>query len=178
MAKVLTNLRKRPNGRENGRAAGFTLVETLVALAVAAVCVAALTRVVSNVRMNAREIRELVAMLTISDSLLQESAPKGAGVTDGYRAGFVWRVATTPVDFTATAHRMNPKKKPGLSAQPNKTLGLQLSNGATDEAQAAPKAPTVDVVPFHVNVLVKSRSGRTYAADTISVGPAPPRAEE
>jgi hypothetical protein len=80
------------NGRSNPmssmvprvrRSAGFSLAEALMAFVIAAMLAAALTRFISNTRMNAGEIRELVEMMTLSDSLLEQTSPQEPGITEG-----------------------------------------------------------------------------------------------
>jgi hypothetical protein len=106
------------NGRSNPmssmvprvhRSAGFSLAEALMALVIAAMLAAALTRFISNTRMNAGEIRELVEMMTLSDSLLEQTSPQEPGITDGRTGRFAWRVVVAPIAFGAVARRVNER---------------------------------------------------------------------
>jgi len=160
-----------------GRSAGFSLVEALTALAIAAMLAAVLTRMVSNTRMSAGKIRELVEMITLGDSLLEQISLQNPGTTSGRSAGFAWRISVSPATFTATARRVNAKGPAANQSTP--ALGLVADSDSSHKEQTSASQHTIEWIPFRVNILVESPSGRKYAADTISIGPRPaPEAHE
>ena len=164
----------RPIFRGAHRSAGFSLAEALIALAIAAVLAAALTRLASNTRMNAGKLGELVEMMTVSDSLLEQASPRVPGTTSGRTGGFAWRVAVTPVAFGAVAQRVEEKAVATADQPSGKAAGLPPISGGGSRGEPAPTPEqVVKWIPFRVSVLIESPSGRKYAADTISLGPPP-----
>jgi type II secretory pathway pseudopilin PulG len=160
------------------RSAGFSLAEALVALAIAVLLTAVLTRVVSNTRMSAAKIRELVEMMTLSDKLLEQVSQQLPETTNGHTGHFAWHIGVTPTTMTAIARKVNPKipsndqpgtKTAGLTSAPE-FAGTSIAAGqaATPKSDDGPKW-----IPFHVTILVESSSGRKYVTDTVSIGPEP-----
>ena len=145
--------------------AGFSLAEALIALAVAAVLAVALTRLVGNTRANAGKIRELVEMMTLSDSLLEQTSSQGPGTTHGRTGRFAWRVVVAPAAFSAVARRVSVKVLAST-----KVAGLPISASSRGEPTSVPDE-VVKWVPVHVTVFVESPTGQRYAADTISLCP-------
>jgi type II secretory pathway pseudopilin PulG len=171
----MCNRRSNPAGMSSmvlrdHRSAGFSLAEALVALAIAAVLAVALTRLVSNTRANAGKIRELVEMMTLSDSLLEQTTSQQPGITQGRTGRFAWRVAIVPMAFNAVARRVNEKVLAVADQHQSKAPGsTSTSDSSFSKPTPAPEqAP--NKIPFRVNVLVESPSGRRYAADTIRIG--------
>jgi type II secretory pathway pseudopilin PulG len=169
----MCNRRSNPAGMSSmvlrdHRSAGFSLAEALVALAIAAVLAVALTRLVSNTRANAGKIRELVEMMTLSDSLLEQTTSQQPGITQGRTGRFAWRVAIVPMAFNAVARRVNEKVLAVADQHQSKASGSTSDSSSSKPTPAPEQAPSK--IPFRVNVLVESPSGRRYAADTIRIG--------
>jgi prepilin-type N-terminal cleavage/methylation domain-containing protein len=155
------------------RSAGFSLVEALIALAIAAMLAAVLTRLIGNTRANAGKIRELVEMMTVSDSLLEQTSPRVPGTMNGRTARFAWRVVVAPVAFSAVARRVNVKAPATADQNRANAPGLPpISDSAPGKPTSKPEQ-VAKWMPFRVTVFVESPSGRKYAADTISLGPPP-----
>jgi type II secretory pathway pseudopilin PulG len=150
------------------RSAGFSLAEALVALAIAAMLAVGLTRLVSNTRANTGKIRELVEMMTLSDSLLEQTLSQQPGITQGHTGRFAWRIAVAPMAFGAVARRVNKKTLPAADQHPSK-ISDQSSTSDGFSSKSTPE-PVANKIPLRVNVLVESPSGRRYAADTIRIG--------
>ena len=152
------------------RSAGFSLAEALVALAIAVLLTAVLTRLVSNTRMNAGKIRELLEMMTLSDSLLEQVSQRLPETSNGRAGHFAWQIGAIPMAITAVARKVNAKIP--TSDQPStKTAGLT----SAPEFATNPTTPddTPKWIPFHVTIVVESMSGRKYVTDTIGIGPPP-----
>jgi len=157
--------------KRSAHTAGFALSEALIALAVAVTLAACLTRVIANTRMNAGKIRELVGMMNLGAWLLERATPPQAGVTNGRSSRFAWRVAVNPLSFTATALKISPKST--IAAQPPaKSAGLPPLGTAPDPTAPA-SSSAAKWIPFRIEAVVESKSGSTYAIDTISIGPPP-----
>jgi type II secretory pathway pseudopilin PulG len=157
------------------RSAGFSLAEALVALAIAAMLAVVLTRVISNTRASTGKIRELVEMMTLSDTLLEQTSSQQPGTTQGRSGRFAWRVAVVPMAFNAVARRVNEKVLAAADQHQSRASGSTSTSDSSSKPTPAPEqAP--NMIPFRVNVLVESPSGRRYAADTIRI--AAPAANE
>jgi len=155
------------------RSAGFSLAEALIALAIAAMLAAVLTRMVSNTRMSAGKIRELVEMITLGDSLLEQTPSPSEGTTAGRSGTLAWRISAIPIDFAPVPRRVNVKSADAAQGHAPSTgmgAGLQNTQNASTAAQPAPP-PAADWIPYHVVVVIQSPSGRKYESDTISLGP-------
>jgi prepilin-type N-terminal cleavage/methylation domain-containing protein len=166
------------------RSAGFSLVEVLVALTIAVLLTAVLTRVISNTRMNASKIRELVQMMTLSDSVLEKVSRQSPETTSGRSGPLAWHIQVSPMAMSAVAHIVNIKTPtadqsvakasgatlPAMSAPDTESSdnGPASANGSA----SAPKDP-VQWIPLHVTIVVESSSGRKYVTDTASIGLVP-----
>jgi type II secretory pathway pseudopilin PulG len=160
------------------RCAGFSLAEALVALAIAVLLAAVLTRLVSNTRMSAGKIRELLEMMTLSDSLLEQASQRSPETSNGRTGHLAWQIGATPMAITAVARRVNAKVPTADQAQ-TKTAGLTAapefatSPSPSSHGAVPPPDDASKWVPFHVIIVVQSASGRKYVTDTISIGPSP-----
>jgi prepilin-type N-terminal cleavage/methylation domain-containing protein len=157
------------------RLAGFSLAESLVALAIAALLAAALTRFVSNTRMNAGKVDELIEMMALGDSLLEHVSQKTPETSDGRAGRFTWHIDVVPMAISAVSRKLAPKKNPAAGQSGPTTAGLATAestsgsdNSIMEPATAPPQDP-VKWMPVHVTILVKSQSGRKYVTDTVSI---------
>lgn len=157
------------------RSAGFSLTEVLVALAIAVLFTAVLTRLVINTRMSAAKIRELVEMMTLGDTLLeQQTSQQIPKTSDGRSQRLAWHIDVVPMAISAVARRVNlpttdqtGAKTAGLAAAPDFTQSSDSFRNSTEPA--TDHGP--QLVPFHVTIVVESPTGRKYVADTVSLGP-------
>jgi prepilin-type N-terminal cleavage/methylation domain-containing protein len=166
----MSSMSQRPD-----RSAGFTLGEVLVALAVAAMLATVLTRFVATTRMNALKVRELVEIGTLSDSLLERLSSQELRVarTDGRNTGFTWHMVVSPLAFSAIARKVNEKSTRVADTGQGKHVGLTpVSSSSGDELKPVQAQSAVNLIPYHVSLVIEARSGRRYAADTIRIGPA------
>jgi prepilin-type N-terminal cleavage/methylation domain-containing protein len=157
------------------RSAGFSLVEVLVALTIAVLLTAVLTRVISNTRMNASKIRELVQMMTLSDSVLEKVSRQAPETTSGRSGPLAWHIQVSPMAMSAVAHTVNIKT-------PTADRSVAMASGSTLPAMSAPDTESSDNgpasapkdpgqwIPLHVTIVVESSSGRKYVTDTASIG--------
>jgi hypothetical protein len=159
--------------RSRGRvSAGFSLAEALAAIVIAALLAVVLTRVANNTRMNAGKIQELVSMMGLNGALLAQVAPKELGTTHGRAGMFHWHIDVAPLNFVATARRMN--KEPSDSDTSSRTaVGLADFSDISAQIKKPEPAVTTKWLPVYVTVVVDSPSGRRYSFDTISIAPEP-----
>jgi type II secretory pathway pseudopilin PulG len=152
------------------RSGGFSLAEALVAIAIAAVLAAVLTRFVSTTRLNALNVREVVAMDILSNSLIEHSPAQNRqpGRTDGRTGNFWWRMEVAPVSFFARARFVKQKEKTPANPGQGGALGLTLTPDATQNEPQPVRAVTW--VPYRVTAIVTAPSGRKYEVDTIRIG--------
>jgi prepilin-type N-terminal cleavage/methylation domain-containing protein len=151
---------------------GFSLVEALVALAIAAALTAALTRLVTVTRVNAAAVGELTEMAALGETLLARipsSQNLQSGRTDGRRGAFAWRIDIGPASFTALARRTSEKRAPESGASEPRRMPAAFRVGDAP----APVPPPTKWVAYRVTVVIEAPSGRTYAVDTIRIGPQP-----
>jgi Tfp pilus assembly protein PilW len=172
--------------RECRQKAGFSLAEALVALAIATILVAILTRFVSGTRETALQIHEDVAMEMLSESLLDRLVVRQLqpGRIFGRNGALLWHVDVAPIAFYAQARSVAEKKAAavgagtgaataGTSAGPG-AVGASFGQGTavgltTSSTEAPNKRPQVVWSPHRVSATVISRSGQSYAIDTIRI---------
>jgi hypothetical protein len=134
-----------------------------------------LTRFVASTRMNALKVRELVEIGTLSDSLLERLSSQELRVarTDGRNTGFTWHMVVSPLAFSAIARKVNEKSTRVADTGQGKHVGLTpVSSSSGDEPKPVQAQSAVNLIPYHVSLVIEARSGRRYAADTIRIGPA------
>jgi hypothetical protein len=161
------------------RSAGFSVAEALVALAIAAMLTGILTRLVSNTRMSAGKVRELVEMMTLSQSLLEETSQHSPKSSMGRTGRLAWRISVDPIAITAVARTVKPKSSTAdQSTTP--TLGLAPASEFAQDSAKAPSQPDegANWIPYHVTILIESPTGRKYVTDTVNIGARPPTAKE
>jgi general secretion pathway protein I len=160
-----------------GRArAGFSLVEALVALAIAAALTAVLTRLIVTTRAGAARVGELTEMAALGDTLMARVASSQGlrpGRTGGRRGTFAWYIDIAPVPFTALARRIS-EKRPSAPVAAEQASGPAKAAAAFGGGDPRPSLPSqAKWAAYRVAVVVQAPSGRTYAVDTIRIGPPP-----
>jgi type II secretory pathway pseudopilin PulG len=160
-----------------GRAsAGFSLIEALVALAIAAALTAVLTRLIITTRAGAARVGELTEMAALGDTLMARVASSQGlrpGRTAGRRGAFVWHVDIAPVPFTALARRISEKRASAPVVAEQAGAPAKLATAFTGGDAHPPTPPQVKWAAYRVAVVVQASTGRTYAVDTIRIGPPP-----
>jgi type II secretory pathway pseudopilin PulG len=155
--------------------AGFSLVEALVALAIAAFLVAVLTRFVSNIRANALQIREHLALNMLGEGLLERLGVTQLqpGRTNGRSGALFWHIDVSPIVFYAHATSMGEKKRGPVATAPGQApvMGLTaLTTPAPQTTQTPDTQPLRGVWnPYHIQATISRPSGQTYEIDTIRI---------
>jgi prepilin-type N-terminal cleavage/methylation domain-containing protein len=159
-----------PKNSRVGLSSGFSLAEVLVALAIAAMLAVILIRFASNTRLVAGRVRELVEVMSLSNSLLEKSSMRSPVPDQGRTAGFLWRVNVAPISYTAIARSMAEEEpsKQDTSAMPGP--------GGVRATPSAASKDTKNWTPFQISVVVETPSRRQYTAETIGLG-LPPKDE-
>jgi prepilin-type N-terminal cleavage/methylation domain-containing protein len=141
--------------RTHSSAGGFSLAEVLVALAVAAMMTAILTRFVAGTRAGAVNVAEATEMAVLGETLLARVASRDlqAGYSEEWHGGFAARIEITPILFEVRALRMNEK------------------TGATPASRADRSDDPGNWRAYRIAVVIRAPSGRSYAVDTVKIGP-------